>query len=105
MKRETGYYIEKDNNCIRIHSLREQGFNEQDKKDLWTRDNVLYLDGVIAVWVEERKEYNPLIHTMIEDDGTLIWRRETNNFCFDSFWIDNYIETLSELKKRLIEKK
>lgn len=71
-------------------------------EDLWISHNILYLDGIIAVWVENRENMNPLIHLMHEDDGCLYCRKEKDT-CFDSYWIDNYIKTLDALKNKLNE--
>lgn len=78
----------------------DQAFDEEDKKDLWENHRILYLGGVLAVWVEEREKYSPLFHLMAEDDGHIFWHRDTDKHS-DVHWLDNYIETLVELKKRL----
>ena len=105
MKREKGFSIQKDEDSIHVFALNDQCFSIQDKKDLWTEYNILYLGGVMALWVEERTNNNPLVHLMGEDDGHIFWHRKRDDgyvdFCFDSSWVDNYIETLTELKKRL----
>jgi hypothetical protein len=76
-------------------------FNKEDIKSLWEDHNILYLcGGVMAVWVEKRNNMNPLIHLISEDDGQIFWLRE-NDKAFDSAWLDNYIQTLTEVKNRL----
>ena len=86
-----GYSIQKDENSIHVFAF-DQCFSEQDKKDLWTEHNILYLGGAMALWVEERVNYNhPLIHLMGEDDGQLFWSKYRDggyaDVCFDVSWI------------------
>lgn len=78
----------------------DQHFDEEDKKDLWDNHKILYIGGVLAVWVEEREGMSPLFHLMGEDDGHIFWNRDTDKRS-DVHWLDNYIETLTELKLRL----
>lgn len=95
-----GYEIEKAKDYISVLGY-DQEFTEEDRKDLWKNHNILYQDGgVMAVWVEERKDNNPLIHLMSEDDGHIFWKEETDK-CFDSYWLDNYIDTLNAVKDKL----
>lgn len=79
----------------------DQTFTQDDLKELWEEHKILYLDGgIMAVWVEEREEYSPLIHLMGEDDGHIFWKKETD-VCFDSYWLDNYLETLKVVKEKI----
>lgn len=79
----------------------DQTFTQDDLKELWEEHKILYLDGgIMAVWVEEREGESPLVHLMQEDDGQLFWKKETD-VCFDSYWLDNYLETLSVVKEKI----
>lgn len=78
-----------------------QEFTEADLKELWEEHKVLYREGgIMAVWVEERDGYSPLIHLMGEDDGHIFWRKEEDT-CFDAYWLDNYLETLKVVKDKI----
>ena len=91
------YRINKTKNEIDIYGY-EQYFDEEDIKSLWNEHKIMYLKGgVMALWVEERRDINPLIHIMEEDDGHIFWRKE-KDIRFDFYWLDNYIETLSKVK-------
>jgi len=73
----------------------------EDIKSLWKDHKVLYLkNGIMAIWVEERENMNPLIHLMHEDDGHIFWHKKTD-ICLDAYWLDNYIATLIEVKNRI----
>jgi hypothetical protein len=94
------YKIYKRENEIDIFGY-DQCFDEDDIKSLWQEHNILYIkSGIVAVWVEKRKGINPLVHLMGEDDGHLFWSKK-KDVCFDSHWLDNYIETLIEVKNRI----
>lgn len=94
-----GYQIYKDSNRIRVFG-QDQIFTKEDLKDLWENHKVLYLDGgIMAIWVEERNDCNPLVHLMSEDDGQIFWDKE-KDICFDSYWIDNYIKTLKTVREK-----
>lgn len=83
----------------------DQSFSKEDIENLWKTHHILYLSGgVMAIWVEERLGMNPLVHLMQEDDGHIFWEKE-KDICFDIFWTNNYIETLSELNSRFVKKK
>lgn len=81
----------------------EQCFNDEDIKELWEKHKILYLrGGILALWIEERENMNPLVHLMGEDDGHIFWDKK-KDACFDSYWLDNYINTLSVMKLKLTE--
>lgn len=91
------YEIYKDEENIDIFGNNEC-FTKEDIKSLWEDHNILYLeDGIIAIWIEERENASPLIHIMDEDDGHIFWHKKTDRR-FDSLWLDNYIQTLTEVK-------
>ena len=94
------YTINKGKDYIGIFGY-EQCFDEDERKDLWDKHKILYLkSGIMAVWLEDRKDMNPLVHLMGEDDGHIFWHKE-KDICFDSHWLDNYIDTLTNLKDLL----
>ena len=98
------YIINKNENEIHIFG-DDQCFNDKDIKDLWDKHKILYLKGgIMAVWIEERKNNNPLVHLMNEDDGHIFWKKRAD-ICFDGYWLDNYINTLTELKRRMSQRK
>ena len=94
------YSIQKDNESIHIFG-HNQEFTKDDIKNLWEEHKILYLQGgIMAVWIEERKNNNPLVHLMSKDDGHIFWNKETD-ICFNSYWLDNFINTLTEIKNRI----
>lgn len=94
------YEIYKHDTNIDIYGY-DQNFTEEDIKSLWDDHKILYMrGGIMAIWIEERKNNNPLLHLMGEDDGHIFWRKE-QDISFDSGWLNNYIETLTETKNRI----
>ena len=93
------YTITKTKDRIDIFGYN-QIFDENDKKDLWNKHKILYIGGIVAVWVEEREDINQLVHLMQEDDGHIFWSKE-KDIRFDCHWLDNYIETMIKLKSML----
>lgn len=96
------YKITKDSNEIHVFGY-DQSFSQDDIKSLWEDHNILYLKGgIMAVWVEKRRNTSPLVHLMGEDDGHIFWSKDTD-VCFDAGWLDNYIKTLTKVKDLLKE--
>ena len=94
------YNIIKNKNEIHVFGF-DQHFDDEDIKSLWDEHSIFYqCGGVVALWVENRTNMNPLIHLMGEDDGHLFWSKEKDK-SFDSHWLDNYIQVFTEMKSKL----
>lgn len=93
------YILNKDCDEIFVEGDNQE-FTEEDKVKLWTEHKILYMGGVLAVWIEDRKDRNPLVHLMSVDDGCIFWSAK-KDVCFDSYWINDYIDTLSNLKSKI----
>jgi hypothetical protein len=84
-----------DENEISIYA-ENQCWSADDCKNLLKYD-IVYERGCAAVWVEKRKNLEPLIHIMGEDDGHLFWRKK-NDESFSFCWFDDYLSVLSKAK-------
>ena len=93
------YEMQKSNDEIFVFGY-EQSFSDEERANLWDKHKILYIGNIMAVWVEERDDYAPLIHLMREDDGCLIWSKN-KDVCFDAGWLDDYINTLTAVKAKL----
>lgn len=110
------YTIIKDENEIIVFSKENEQFTDADKKDLWDKHNILYIDDIAAVWVETKQdEYTNdkgervkgsrnIIHLMSEDDGKLFCNRKQGTH-FHEKWLGNYINALRVTRRKLKDKK
>ena len=79
----------------------QQKWTAKDCKDLLQCD-IVYEPGIVAVWIEKRKDNEPLIHLMNEDDGHLFWSKD-KDVHFSSCWLDNYVSVLSKTKSYILK--
>ena len=79
----------------------QQKWTAKDCKDLLQSD-IVYEPGIVAAWIEKRKDNEPLIHLMSEDDGHLFWSKY-KDVHFSSCWLDNYMSVLSKTKSYILK--
>lgn len=81
-------------------SATQQIWTAKDYENLLHYD-IVYEKGVVAVWIEKRKNKEPLIHLMAEDDGHLFWSKN-KDVCFSFGWLDNYMSVLTKTKLQVL---
>lgn len=78
--------------------------------DTWTQSDfdslkkdydVIFTRGIVAFWIEKRKNTSPLIHIMTEDDGHLSWDSDHDR-CFDAGWLDNWKEIIEKTQTHIL---
>ena len=89
-----------DDKEISINAV-QQKWTAKDCKDL-LRSDIVYEPGIVAAWIEKRKDNEPLIHLMSEDDGHLFWSKN-KDVCFSSCWLDNYMSVLTKTKSYILK--
>ena len=89
-----------DKDCIQV-SADDQTWTKDDFKSLRKDFDIIFDGGIVAFWIERRKNTSPLIHIMIEDDGLLSWDSDHDR-CFDAGWLDNWKEIIEKTQTHIL---
>lgn len=89
-----------DDDYISI-SADDQTWTQDDFESLREDYDIIFDGGIAAFWIEKRKNYPPLIHVMIEDDGLLSWDSDHDKR-FDAGWLDDWKKVIEKTQAHIM---
>jgi hypothetical protein len=72
-------------------------YTAEGKERLWREEKIIYIDGIYAFKILDRKNENPLIELWLEDDKTL----HKTDQQFDSEWLKELKELIIYTEKQI----
>ena len=89
-----------DKDCIQV-SADDQTWTKDDFKSLRKDFDIIFDGGIVAFWIERRKNTSPLIHIMIEDDGLLSWDSDHDKR-FDASWLCDWKKVIEKAEAHIL---